>query len=317
MENNFLNKRKGAAMTAMMLVSVIILAIGFILLLILYSQFLFTQEIDKEVCHESVLARHTFNVGGLFEPGRTSIPLRCKTEKICFERGGEDCEYVFGEEKDDNIITSVEINTDEDKAKTDILDTLANAMYDCHSMLGEGKLNFAPAGWEERPYCVLCSRLALDNVSKEEIGKIDASVFYNLLALKKDADGQSYLKYLYGVDKPAEMNEKLLQAERQGMNFDIKIGKENVILVKLVRDSTWESILAGTGIAALGLGLAPFTGGLSLGLVVAGAGAAGGTTAFVALHPSDNDYRYLGPYIVSYNKETLEKEECYSFEASP
>ena len=104
-------------MTAKMLVTIIIIAVGFVVLLIVYSQFLFTQEIDKEVCHESVLARHTFNYGP-FEVVKVAIPLKWNTERICFSEDERDCP-ACGSPKKDESGTSTEVSKEQDRARTE------------------------------------------------------------------------------------------------------------------------------------------------------------------------------------------------------
>lgn len=323
---------KRAAMTAKMLVSIIVIALGFVILLFVYSQFLFTQEIDKQICHESILARHTFNVG-ILELGKTSVPLKCQTEKICLFRDKEDCYYAFGDANEENIITEIEINKDDSKAKLDVMDTIANSMYDCHSMLGEGKLNFMPHEWSGKTYCLICSRIALDNVSKNIIENITLVEFFKYLELKKDSEGVSYLRYLYGADEASDMNTRLseaMQYTNEKLNtgtksineYKINLNQENSIQVKVVTEGTWKSwtkgIVAGT-LWAVAIGGTVFSGGGSLALIaVAGAVTFGGTTTVVVgnSYPHD-DYNYIGPLIIPYKVSNLVAGGCTSFETAP
>ena len=127
-----MNNKRG--ISGEFLVGVIITLVGAGILFLVFPsiQKLFTGTIDAESCHNSVLLRDTAIkkagvIGG--QLSASLIPLKCKTEEI-------------------KITT-----TDTDKIKNQI----ANAMYDCWWMLGEGKINFLASGWTGKNVCIFCS----------------------------------------------------------------------------------------------------------------------------------------------------------------
>ena len=142
-----MESKKG--LTVKFIVTMIVLVLSFSVILIFYFFYPWGGQIDKEACHQSIILRSTLNYGPL-EPGKNIIPLKCQTEKICLTSSGEDC-TEFEKVSKDNPITKIKI-----KNKKEILDAIADAMYDCHSMVGEGKLGFMPRTTWEQNYCLIC-----------------------------------------------------------------------------------------------------------------------------------------------------------------
>ena len=122
------------------LIGMIILVISFVV--ILYFIFLvdFGSGIDREVCHQSVVYRSTAKAGFIQASG--IIPLKCQTEKICLTMSGEDCIELSSTK--DNKVNKIRLSSDPKKAREKIIEVFAESMVSCHSMLGEGKLNFMP-----------------------------------------------------------------------------------------------------------------------------------------------------------------------------
>jgi len=72
-------KEKKGSMTMSMLVTIIILVIGFVIVFYFFVMFDWTGRVDKEVCHQSVIYRATLpSVAGM----KGYVPLKCKTNKI-------------------------------------------------------------------------------------------------------------------------------------------------------------------------------------------------------------------------------------------
>ena len=88
---------KKAEMTSTHLVTIILLMSGFAILLTVFFQVGFTKEIDRAVCHESVILRMT--LPDTFD--LKNLPaLKCKTRKVCITDdliGKGNCEELGGE----------------------------------------------------------------------------------------------------------------------------------------------------------------------------------------------------------------------------
>jgi len=169
---------KKAELTSKYLVYIILLVLGFLIVLFLYWQISWTGNVNKEVCHQSVIIRGTLpSFGGAKE----YTPLKCKTEKICITAGliGGKCEDSFGEKES---VTKVKVKDIEQIEKF-----LAQNIIDCWSMMGEGKV-LVNTDWITQEYglgdisssCVICSRIAFDEqglekaeITEEQLVNID------------------------------------------------------------------------------------------------------------------------------------------------
>lgn len=162
-------KNKRGSMTAKQLVSVILLVLGFAILLFIFYQINWTGQIDKQVCHESVVLRATAPM-----VAQDLVPLKCRTSKVCTTSGivGGKCEADFGNAKG---ITKAKISEVEDVEKL-----VAQEIIDCWSMMGEGKISLFSQYWGERygiggvyPSCVICSRVAFDGSLDLDLDDMD------------------------------------------------------------------------------------------------------------------------------------------------
>jgi hypothetical protein len=149
---NIINKKRGMSSTVIAFI-ILIIATAILLIFIFFIYPLLRATSDKETCHLSILERHSFNLGPV-EAGRSSIPLKCKTEKICLVSSlNSECIDFYGEDKVNKIVV---------KDKNEILKVFANALYDCWNMLGEGKLDFLPRDtFSINSYCLECSEIEL------------------------------------------------------------------------------------------------------------------------------------------------------------
>ena len=191
---------KKGELTSTQLATLVIVIVGFaIAVIFLWSVFGNKDLTERDVCRLSILSRAT--VPGVVQQ---EVPLSCFTEKICitkkksfiekakatFSLSGSavnskngDCEQFSGE----NNVRDVKIDlTNTLKASEEIQREVANAMYDCWIMAGQGKLdifsgkesysdNVANAligeglEWaslklpEIKPACLVCSRVAFSN----------------------------------------------------------------------------------------------------------------------------------------------------------
>lgn len=159
--------KKRGDISASFLITVILGVLAFGIVLIVYSQFSWTASADRETCHQSVIFRATLpSIAGAKE----FVPLKCKTEKICFTSGiiGGKCsefENTLG-------ITKTKVSK-----KEQIEQAIAKEMVDCWEMMGQAKLSLF-SNWFAETYgfqdvassCVICSRLAFDKESLAKAG---------------------------------------------------------------------------------------------------------------------------------------------------
>ena len=258
------------------------------------------ETIDKEVCHESVILKSTFNIGPI-ETGK-SAPLKCKTEKICLSMGGE-CPANY---------EKVEVE-DED----DIKRQLANSMADCWWMLGKGKLNFMEQGLLQKDYCIMCSKIAFDTKIKEKFPEIkDFDKF--LISEKISGEDITYLEYFTPGVSPQYL-ENLLEEDIKDESGN-KIGLTKSIFTNY--DYTPIFVLGVRGklkqhaglVVSYGLGLAavvlaPVTFGGSL-VIFGGVAVAGSSVVLFATTEAEHD-AYL--YLKSFDAESLKNLKCSEF----
>ncbi|MBM3247596.1 hypothetical protein FJZ17_03615 [Candidatus Pacearchaeota archaeon] len=163
-----LNKK--GEITVSWIITIILLALGFIFLLVFYFNIGGTGTMDDEICHQSVILRATMP-----NLAQDYLPLKCKTKKICITSSGlfnlGACKDLEGEKG----ISTVKV-----KSVADIEKVYAEEILKCWAMMGEGKLELFHSGVDYSGFgllpskCVVCSRIAFDKTKLEE-AKIDLS----------------------------------------------------------------------------------------------------------------------------------------------
>jgi len=332
-------RQKKADISSKYLISVFILIASFAVILVLLWRINLTDEIDKQTCYESLVLRSTFNLGPL-EVGRENIPLKCRTEKICLTMSGKDCEE-FGLSSKENPITKIKLDSSSTKARAEAIDAIANALYDCHAMMGQGKLAFMPsAGWlsSETKYCLICSRIAFDEKAKESLAEIAYLEVYKRMSEKKDSSGVTYLSFVYpGLTNWQDVGNvylKILDKGEASGDQDVTLGGINqwkinppieyAILYQILQEGKLKQTLTTSGTFAggvvltlVGAGVTGFTG--PIGIAIMGIGLKLTTVAsgimFAYNSPSGN-FQYIPSTIVPYDYESLKGISCDSFETS-
>jgi len=192
MKKNIKNKR--GEMTSTMLVTIILLAVGFGIILFLYSQLSFQDHIDRSVCHESVVLRAT--LPDSFEL-KTLVPLKCKSRKICITDklfGKGECSSELGEDYD-----TIRVSPQADKREDQINQFVAREMAECWGMMGEGKVQIFTRDFElfqqSSRRCSICTRMSFDDSIKEKTKEIDGIGKY-LLTHKVPNSDETYWNYL-------------------------------------------------------------------------------------------------------------------------
>ena len=157
--------KRGLALST--IIGLIILILGFVILVFAFTQINWTGDINREVCHQSVIYRATLPA---FAGMKEYVPLKCQTQKICITSGlmGGKCKEF------ENIkgVSKVKVADREDIEKT-----IAQEIVSCWEMMGAGKVSIFN-DWFVQTYgfgtitssCVICSRIAFDKVSLEKSG---------------------------------------------------------------------------------------------------------------------------------------------------
>lgn len=208
------------------------------------------QTVSRETCKLSVLTRAT-------APDEISaqIPLNCETEKICFtdKLFGGNCKQFVGEEG----VRVERISSDPDKAAKTISEIAANAMYDCWSMLGEGKIDIFGKAWSKfglgdsgSPTCIVCSRLAIseDVENIDEITKridVDKYISENNVPGKEITYLESFTDKNFRVSADTEIDFKQVD-NLDGSPKTISGGSDNQIafVFSQVKTKKWQDVLA-------------------------------------------------------------------------
>jgi hypothetical protein len=197
-------ENRQADLTMKTLVTIILLIIGFGIVIFIIYQLYFAGQIDREVCHQSVITRATLpSTGGI----REYVPLKCKTRKVCITAGliGGDCEELKNEEG----VTKYKVKT-----KEQIERFIAQDMLECWSMMGEGKVTVFGdwlAGYgigKVGSSCVICSRIAFnrERLGEEGINVNELDVLSYMLTHKVPDKNISYYNYLAGENGKMSFN---------------------------------------------------------------------------------------------------------------
>jgi hypothetical protein len=328
--------KKGEISTSFSVMA-IILVISFVIILgfwyLIFSNY--DSRLDKDSCRMSVISRATFNYK---EIAIDKIPLKCKTEKICItSKKDYKCIEELGVSTKKNPITFVELPSNDDAAKIKLLETFADAMYDCHWMLGEGKVNFMPSEVSSKNYCIICSRIAFDAEDQRVSALFDeltAMDMLNYLDFKEDIEGNTYFNSIYGGknfdDIVDSFNEKMkdqyhlkksnkIPNDLSLTNSKIGIGKEYIIVAGLKKEGDWSKIGIFGGAALLvGAVIAwPFVAGGVAVIATLAAATGGATSLSLGFVYKGADYEYMTPMIIPYSSDSLSELGCDYFENIP
>ncbi len=325
------NYGKKGVIISSFLIGIIILVASFLVILFLFRLFPFGSSINKETCHQSIVLRSTAKIGPI-EPSK-ALPLKCQTAKICLTISGEDCGELTSTRK--NPVQKIRLNKDVQKAREEVMKVFAESMITCHSMLGEGQLNFFPhdISFKDTKYGLICTRIVFDQESKEKLDSIGAGEFFAYLESQITND-QSYLEYLYPGWKNSQNSIKLFEAFKQE---DTQLQNVNFVDWKIIdpNQDNGFAIIALISEKGQGLQFAKSAGIASLPLLASGALLASGvgapvgatlligTTASGVLGAIDFSYRfndefdYHPPFPFPYNIQILKNAGIYSFEIAP
>jgi len=188
------------------IISIIILLLVAGILFYFFKVMPYKPIVDKQACYQSVLLRSQ-NILGVNPGQKLQVPLNCKTEEI-------------------------EINSvDSDFIKREI----ANAMYDCWWMLGEGERNFFSKTVMGSTHCTVCSRIKFGESTQKKIKEIKDFDLY-LQNTKIPKKNLTYMDYFTGGNE----FEKIADSP---INIDTR--KEYAITYSLSEGSSAPEMIAG------------------------------------------------------------------------
>lgn len=295
-------------LTKKTLIGLIILIIGFLVVYFFYTRiFAERGRIDKEICHQSVIERATFNVGGL-EAGRQLIPLKCKTEKICLYKKEKSCQDLG--RKDVRYVKIGKREEGLEKIKREI----ANSIYDCWSMLGQGKINFGdPKGYFTNNYCTICSSIGFDSGIREEYRKIEGIGEF-LEREKIHGKDMTYVQYLTGgrSDSLERLERRVKEEDKMKISSDIDTNQVyDTIFVLSVEGKFRQSPLAYIAMAA-GVGIAILGWWTGAPVVLLGSGTALGGVIHIMVETPEHVAAFS---FIPHNSNALKELDCERFYA--
>ena len=265
MENKIKNKK--AEISIAMIITIIILIVGFIILLIFYYNIGGTGTIDDQICHESVIFRATM-------PAAVSdyVPLKCKTKKYCVTNRlfGNNCTSFTGEKG----ITKVKVTKDGDIEKL-----YAQEILKCWEMMGEGKVSLFTQ-WGATtfgfggiyPTCAICSRIAIDvdSINKSKINLSKVNVYEYMLthkvpnkeisyyeAIAKENPSSFSLKNTISLNPITISGDKVVEGSKQSIDLSNSTNVSQVVYTNNENAILFMQISAPSqGTSALNLGKA-------------------------------------------------------------
>lgn len=309
---------KKGELTSQQLVTIIILIISFVIILIFFLFLRPKDIIGKETCRNSVI------LSGTTPFGKETVKLKCETQDICISAGGE-CKNYYKDTK-----------TIEVRSKEEVYKTLAESMYDCWWMMGEGKVDYRKGAATEAKFCVICNTISFDEKSRKlfENEKIPMEELYKYMENKKVPNTEkSYINYLYNVNSLDAIFEQAPKTNDKGEELEQAIDTKitYALVTSIVEPGWWRSLFSPTGGAVIGA-----FGGKLLAIAIIPTGPAGwgavavflATTAIVsgisyggswagvaAESVAGGKYVPIQPIFVSFDQEGLSILNCRDFDS--
>lgn len=191
-----------------------------------------------------------------------AVKLQCKTQSICISGGGE-C-----------LDTSKDTQKIEVRNKDELYDAIANLMYDCWWQMGEGKVDYAPKGYEfEEKYCNICDMIVFDDKLRknDELNKINMGEFYSYMANKKVANGDSLLYYMYKLNNMNSVRDYIYantnsQIDILNENLDLTQDTKYALVTSVTKQGYGTAIIGGAVAAGVGVAVGVMTANPNLGI---------------------------------------------------
>lgn len=206
-----------------MLIGIILVVLAAVIIFLFIKSLPLKGTIDKEACHQSVILRNNALLRGESILPET-IPLNCKTQELTISSSNED--FIKRE--------------------------IANSMYDCWWMLGEGKMKF----WSEstakefglgtvKSTCVICSVIRFDESVKEKNLRLNMADYME--STKVPGKNITYLEYFTeetGAKLPTDVEAPPITTDKDYV----------ILFMGIEGDELWEPIVNDLKVAAASLG---------------------------------------------------------------
>jgi len=299
-----LKSKNKKAITTKMIIIFIILIVSFAVILFLWRQFNWREEISQDTCHTSLVLRHTANIKNTFQ--FVPVELRCETGKVCFVKSsGENCGSAFSSgEKVEKIVI---------KSKTDLGKALSDLSYTCWDMLGRGFLEYQPLSFKltEKNYCAPCYRLAFSPELQAD-SQITGYSYDDLFIYMQDnpipdtSMKMNYYEFLSGGSNYYTAKTSAYSGKESAMAYHLRdpisFDKQYMIVTIMTKQGAWK---VATG-AVFGAALVFVTGGS--GLLVYTALAA--TGAGIGYYNTDTNSKFSVSQILPYSPEVFSELKC-------
>lgn len=264
------------------------------------------EEVDKDTCHTSVMLRSQESI--VKEATQRIFPLRCKTEDKCLTMGGKCPEgYSKVDVKDENEIKK----------------EVANAMYYCWWMLGEGKVNFIgrPLLENERS-CVICSKISFSDVTKQRVSTVN-NFFDYIMNAQVPIKNITYLEF-FSQNKQILKDESMPTISTSQDYWVVYVLSEKTQITKAVPTGTGclASLFTGVKVGIAVSAAIPVVGVIAGPLAGAGITMGGcyaswkGSNEIDKLVTSNSPY-FSSMYLMPSSAETISQLGCKSIESIP
>ena len=233
--------------------------------------------------------------------GKDTIQLKCKTQDVCLSMGG-DC----GVNRRDMV--NVKVSDENELTKE-----MANLLWDCWWMMGEGKVDYMPAkiGFGDA-YCSICYKVYFDEKIQEKYklengeGGISYKKVFDYMKANKIPDkDETYLFSIYKFNSMDPVHDALLKKEIDIYTYKLDPKKEYVVMTAITEGS-WGAETIGTAAGAVGGAIIGSVWGGPLGTVGGwkGGAIAGGLVGLWIGSKTEN-FQHLAPNFVSFTTEEM------------
>ncbi len=248
--------KKTGELTSTQIITAVITIFSFLAILLFFLTPDLIGQSDEEICRLSILTRATSP-----EAFQKQLPLKCTTKKICLTTGS-DCTKFTGEENVQKIKLS---NSRTEESAKKIEETVANAMFDCWSITGQGKLDLFGDELsikdflnlnDKGPSCIICSRIAISKDLQENSAILEKVDVNNYMQTQKvPGSSLTYLQTL--TDRqvnslPSEINQELAKPENQKRGTDQIAIVFSQIRADDIEDEFISGATAGAGVLLTG-----------------------------------------------------------------
>lgn len=209
---------KKAELTTQQIVILIVIVASFAILLFFIFKLNLTEINEDQLCRDSVI-KSSYS-SSVFPSGK----LECKTRYVCISAGGECSNF------NPSHTIEVDFKSDKNQNQNVLFRTIAEEISNCWWMFGEGDVNYAGFGWDDKipiwgdsDVCGQCSVIAFDEKVIEGINSgLKYRDFYSYLSFAKNEQGLiTYSQYLqYPENIPVEVGKGKLNILGDKIDFN-------------------------------------------------------------------------------------------------